>query len=641
MAGPVTGTLGPPPAATKKKGRPQPLGVTAEDQLKVSGIGDVFGLPWGVVTVGTAITGFEDLARAANGKGPQAAAAQKSLAQIQQDMYLMGLYGTQQPTHGAIGTKDLAAVRKALIGAATSGQRFGDYLNTQSANSQAAGTAGADTHIIPAQHVAEQVWSPDNIRAVIDAAGSATGQNIAQKLIGRDFSQSELTAIANSMNASSASVAGAQAAGDLATQQQDISVATGVYAGTGAAAGMVNPQQVATEIAHQGGNLQQQQIGAALVSGIESNGDPTVLAKDANGRVDPGMAAGLFQFQPGTWLSNGGGRFAPNAQSATWQQQVTVFINATKGGNYYPWKPDLVPGGSYDGRPIGGAQPGSKVARYLAQSKLALGATQDTAALTRNASAASPVGRGLKQGRVDQGVDWSGRGPLYAVGAGTIVSLTNSGWPGGTFIGLRLDNPPDPQHSLVYYAEDITPNVRIGDHVGAGRQIGMATGGPSGIEIGWGNPNAVGQPLAQVSNIAIPLNLARQLPESDRQAATGQGAHFLNFIQGASMQGTDWAAIKQAVAEGGGPYLAAGAISGEAPGGARGQITNVYQNPVIDQVPVQLSPQEAATQFAETQMAPQFQTNNLLRMFQMIQTKLASPDPSLNANVRRTPVVMK
>ena len=256
----------------------------------------------------------------------------------------------------------------------------------------------------------------------------------------------------------------------------------------------------------------------------------------------------------------------------------------------------------------------------------------------------SPVGPGLKQGRVDQGVDWSGRGPLFAIGAGTIISTRAPGWPGaGTFIALKLDNPPDPQHSVVYYAEDIAPQVHVGDHVGAGRQIGTATGGSSGIEIGWGNPGAIGQPLAQVSRIGLPANLAHQLPGTDISAATGQGANFLNFIKSSPVPATDWAALQRAVAAGGGPYLAANApnVSGVGPGGDQGQINDVYQTPVVDQVPVQLSPEEAATNYAETQMAPQFQTNNLLRMFQMIQTKLASPDPSLNVHVRQGPVAMK
>lgn len=137
----------------------------------------------------------------------------------------------------------------------------------------------------------------------------------------------------------------------------------------------------------------------------------------------------------------------------------------------------------------------------------------------------SPVGPGLVQGRTDQGVDYSGSGPLYAIGSGTIVSTTNSGWPGGTFIGLLLDNPSDATHQLVYYAEDIVPSVSVGQRVNAGQLVGNATGGSSGIEIGWGSPSAIGQPL----------NQAEYGVES---GATPEGTNFLNAISGAAASGS-------------------------------------------------------------------------------------------------------
>lgn len=109
----------------------------------------------------------------------------------------------------------------------------------------------------------------------------------------------------------------------------------------------------------------------------------------------------------------------------------------------------------------------------------------------------SPIGPGLTLGRTDQGVDWGGSGPLYAINAGTIVNVYNSGWPGGTFIVLRLDKPPAGIPSPdIYYAEDIIPLVSIGQHVNAGDLIGRATGGSSGIELGFADPNAIGQALA-------------------------------------------------------------------------------------------------------------------------------------------------
>ena len=92
----------------------------------------------------------------------------------------------------------------------------------------------------------------------------------------------------------------------------------------------------------------------------------------------------------------------------------------------------------------------------------------------------NPVGAGLSPQRIDQGVDYGGRGPLYALGSGVITSVYNSGWPGGSYIVIHLDNGRD-----VSYAEDITPLVRVGERVTGGQQIGVAQGGGDGIEIGW------------------------------------------------------------------------------------------------------------------------------------------------------------
>lgn len=97
----------------------------------------------------------------------------------------------------------------------------------------------------------------------------------------------------------------------------------------------VTAAQVVAEVKADGGDTTQQLVAAALVSGVESNGDPTELAEGI------GPAAGLFQFEPGTWRSNGGSQYAPVAQDASWQQQVAVFVNATKGDNFGAWGPDL------------------------------------------------------------------------------------------------------------------------------------------------------------------------------------------------------------------------------------------------------------------------------------------------------------
>jgi hypothetical protein len=119
---------------------------------------------------------------------------------------------------------------------------------------------------------------------------------------------------------------------------------------------MATAAEVAQEVKRQGGSDQQAWVAAALVSGIESNGQPT----DKN---PTSTACGLFQFLTTTWISNGGGKYAPNACAATWQQQVSVYLNASQGNNFYPWSPDL--GGAYNGVPIYGPKSGSAVGNKI------------------------------------------------------------------------------------------------------------------------------------------------------------------------------------------------------------------------------------------------------------------------------------
>lgn len=88
-------------------------------------------------------------------------------------------------------------------------------------------------------------------------------------------------------------------------------------------------------------------------------------------------------------------------------------------------------------------------------------------------------------GRTDQGVDVTGRGPVYAMGAGTVESTYNSGWPGGGFILIKLDHPIA-GHEYYYTAENIAPTVSKGQRVKAGQTIGHARGGYPYLELGWG-----------------------------------------------------------------------------------------------------------------------------------------------------------
>ncbi|MDA8298202.1 MAG: hypothetical protein M0004_16780 [Actinomycetota bacterium] len=114
--------------------------------------------------------------------------------------------------------------------------------------------------------------------------------------------------------------------------------------------------------------------------------------------------------------------------------------------------------------------------------------------LTTASQVAAPTGylnplrgiAGLSPERIDQGVDYSGYGPIFAIGDGVVLSTVNGGWPGGTYITYRLTDGPA-AGLVVYAAEDINPTVSVGESVNADTVIGTVYGGPDGIETGWAN----------------------------------------------------------------------------------------------------------------------------------------------------------
>jgi murein DD-endopeptidase MepM/ murein hydrolase activator NlpD len=97
--------------------------------------------------------------------------------------------------------------------------------------------------------------------------------------------------------------------------------------------------------------------------------------------------------------------------------------------------------------------------------------------------------------RIDQGVDYSGFGPIYALGDGTVLSTANGGWPGGTYITYRLSNGPA-AGLVVYAAEDIEPLVHVGETVTPATVLGTLYEGPDGIETGWAD-NGTGDTMAR------------------------------------------------------------------------------------------------------------------------------------------------
>jgi hypothetical protein len=94
--------------------------------------------------------------------------------------------------------------------------------------------------------------------------------------------------------------------------------------------------------------------------------------------------------------------------------------------------------------------------------------------------------RGLVAERIDDGVDFTGSGPVYALGDAIVTSASgiNYGWPGGGWITYRLTGGPG-LGLVVYVAEDIIPAVTVGQRVSPSTVIGTMFDGGDGIETGW------------------------------------------------------------------------------------------------------------------------------------------------------------
>jgi murein DD-endopeptidase MepM/ murein hydrolase activator NlpD len=112
--------------------------------------------------------------------------------------------------------------------------------------------------------------------------------------------------------------------------------------------------------------------------------------------------------------------------------------------------------------------------------------------LTELASGAHPYLNPLREvanlvpERADMGVDFSGSGPVYAIGAGvvTMAEGANSGWPGGGWITYELTDGPA-VGEVVYVAEDVTPSVQVGQRVTPQTVVAHMYEGFDGIETGW------------------------------------------------------------------------------------------------------------------------------------------------------------
>jgi len=94
-------------------------------------------------------------------------------------------------------------------------------------------------------------------------------------------------------------------------------------------------------------------------------------------------------------------------------------------------------------------------------------------------------------GRIDQGVDFGGTGPIYSPTDAKVVSVGAPGWPGGDGVVLEVLNGPRAGHFIFIY-EGIQVIVKQGQIVKAGQTVGsFEPFSSTGIEIGFCDANGV------------------------------------------------------------------------------------------------------------------------------------------------------
>ena len=117
---------------------------------------------------------------------------------------------------------------------------------------------------------------------------------------------------------------------------------------------------------------------------------------------------------------------------------------------------------------------------------------------------------GLVPERIDMGVDFSGSGPIYALGDAIVTDATAAadGWPGGGWVTYQLTDGPD-AGLMVYVAEDVLPTVVVGQRVTHSTVVANMFNGNDGIETGWAQPTQLGADS--------------ELPEAEAPEAGGLG----------------------------------------------------------------------------------------------------------------------
>ena len=213
-------------------------------------------------------------------------------------------------------------------------------------------------------------------------------------------------------------------------------------------------------------------------------------------------------------------RGSPYRRGGPWAKVQAAGISVSPDGKAY-----IVVGA--DGRVASfGEQRKGRVVPALAQGASATGIAFDPATGGFwEAIDFTPVGgyldplralRSLVPQEIDEGVDYCGSGPVYAIGQGVVLNTANPGWPGGAFISYRLTGGPA-RDLVVYLAENVTPMVHVGEPVGPATVLGRAHDSGTCLETGW-------------ADLSDPVQRAAAWTEYTGKNSTAYGRNFSSLL---------------------------------------------------------------------------------------------------------------
>lgn len=582
-----------------------PTSTTTDDGLVVQGVGALLGLPVGQMNVGQATQQLSKLAK----ESQTSSSARAQLAEVQNELYTAGYYGTYKPKIGTLsgGNQDLNAFRKALIDASRSGAPVGTFLSQAATQGAQAGNVGSAA--IPQITEKQTTYAPSDIQGTVNST--------AQTLLGRNATQGELQAIADQLNTQSA-----QATNADITNSEASAAGSEENKAANNGAGDVDSFLAAIRQHESGGNY---------------------TANNAEGG-----ASGAYQYIQSTWSSEakaaGYGQYAsgPAGSAPPAVQDAVARYNAlnlySQYGSwqtaaeawYYPaWaqdpsKQNSVPYpsagntetiGQYGQQIVSAmndnAQPGAQgvpAVVGIAQSQVGTPSTDPQSHPNGQplTGAALPGAISKAEGQIGTPYQWGGESPgsgfdcsglvqwAYQQAGVSLPRVAQDQYNSTTKVSLQQATPGD----LVFFGTGKNGVDHVGIYIGNDQ---MVVAPHTGTKV-------------QIQNGVMEMK------------------NLVGFTQVTpnGMTPADWAALSKAKGQGGGAFLTA-------------QANGTAQPAATDNVTVTPTPagansvDDAATSYFENNESSQFQSNNLLKVFQTIKSTMAGT-PAGDASVRNTPV---